>query len=275
MLHLEDGFARLFVHLFRDQLHIAPHHQAGHLLYRGSANLHRAHVFALAQNGAAVCHCLDFCQLVGNEQNGLSLFFEGAHDFHQLVNFLGSQDGGGFVKNQNLIVPVQHFQNLTTLLHTNGNILNFGIRVHLQAIALRKLHHPAAGRLAVNHQAIHRLCTQDDVVQHREALHQLKVLVHHADVQGGCIVGAVDLNNLPVLFDDTGFRLIQAKQNAHQGGFSRAVFAQQGMNLAPAKLERYVIIGFDSGEFLGDVQHLNYIVVCHTVTPRPHLIVSL
>ena len=249
-----------------NQLHIPAHHQAGHLLYRSIGHLYGAHVFALTQDGAAIGHGLDFRQLVGDEEDGLPLFLKRAHDFHQLVNLLGGEDGGGLIENQDFIVPVQHFQDFHPLLHTHGDILDFGIRVNLQAVPLGELHHPLPGCFSIHCQSLGGLCAQDNIVQHGKALHQLKVLVHHADVQGRGIVGVVDFHNLAVLFDNAGFRLVQAKQDAHQRGFTGTVFAQKRMDFPPAQLEGNIVIGLDAREFLGDVQHLDY-VVCHTVTP--------
>ena len=266
-LHLEDGLTGFGGLLVGNQLHIPAHHQAGHLLHTGLGHLHGAHILALAEHGAAVGHGFDLRQLVGDEQDGFALFFERAHDFHQLVDLLGGEDGGGLVENQNFIVPVEHFQDLHPLLHTHGNIRDLGIRVHLQSVTLGQLQHPLPGRLAVDHQAVHGFGAQNDVVQHREAFHQLKMLVHHADVQGSGIVGVVDSYHLAVLFDHAGFRLVQTKQDAHQGGFSRAVLTQQGVDLPPPQLEGHVIIGLDAGKLLGDVQHF-YHIVCHMVTPH-------
>ena len=92
------------------------------------------------------------------------------------------------------------------------------------------------------------------------------MLVHHANVQCGRIVGVIDFYNLAILFDDTGLRLVQAEQNTHQCGFTGTVFAQQRMNFPPPQLEGHIVIGLDARKFFGDVQHLDY-VVCHTVTP--------
>lgn len=54
-----------------------------------------------------------------NEQNRFSLFRQPADDFHKLFNFLWDQNSRRFVKNQDIIVPIEHFQNFHTLLHSN------------------------------------------------------------------------------------------------------------------------------------------------------------
>ena len=110
------------------------------------------------------------------------------------------------------------------------------------------------------------LNTQDDVIQDREALHQFKVLVHHADAQGIGVVGVVDLHFLAVLMDLAFLRLVQTEQHAHQGGLTGTVFTQQGMDLTLAKLQGDIVVGDDTGKPLGDVQHF-HCVICHFRIP--------
>ena len=88
--------------------------------------------------------------------------------------------------------------------------------------------------------------------------------MHHADAQVVGHVGVLDVDLLAVLFDDALFGLIQTKQYAHQRGFARAVLAQKGVYFAPAQLQGHIIIGFDAGKLLGDVQHLNYEILCQS-----------
>ena len=86
------------------------------------------------------------------------------------------------------------------------------------------------------------------------------MLVHHADVKRRGVVGVVDRDLLAVLFDDTLFRLIQAEENAHQRGLARAVLSQQSEDLALFQLQGDVIVCLDSGEYLGNVEHLDHIL---------------
>ena len=85
------------------------------------------------------------------------------------------------------------------------------------------------------------------------------MLVHHADAQCIGIVGVLDRDHLAVLADLALFRLIEAEENRHQRGLAGAVFAQQGMNLTLAQLQGNVVIGDDTWELFGDVQHFNCI----------------
>ena len=215
------------------EIDVAPHHHGGELLHRDVLGLHRADVLALAQHRAPVGHGHDLRQLVGDEQYALALRRQVLHDLHQLVDLLGRQHGGGFVEDQDFVVPVQHLQDLGALLHAHGDVGDLCVRVHLQAVALRQFEHTLA-RLGLLQEAqlAGGLHAEYDVVQHGKAFHELEVLVDHADAQVVGVVGVVDLNDLAVLLDRALLGLVQPEQHAHQRRFTRAVLAQQGVDLA-------------------------------------------
>ena len=256
-LHLEDGLLGLGRLLMDRELHIPAHHHAGELLPAGLGDVHGADILALPQDGAPVRHGHDLVEFVGDEQNGLALRRQILHDLHQLVDLLGRQHGGGLVENQDLVVPVEHLQDLRPLLHAHGDVLHQRVRVHLQAVLLRQGQDLLPGLVLLQEAVAARLHAQDDIVQDGEALHQFEVLVHHADPQRVGVIGIFDLHHLAVLFDDALLRLVQAEQHAHQRGLSGAVLAQQRVDLAPLQLERDVIVCNDSRKALGDVQHFN------------------
>ena len=250
------------------QLHRTADHHAAQFRLGGVPGLHGAHVLALAQHGHAVGDLHDLVQLVGDEQDALALLGEAAHDVHQFLNLLGGEHGGGFVEDQHLVVAVEHLEDLHALLHAHGDVLDLGVDVHLQAVSLGQLQHLAPRLLLLKEAQLRILRAEDDVVQHREHVDQLEVLVHHADVQRGGVVGVVDLNLLAILLDDALLRLIEAEQDAHQSGLAGAVLAEQSMDFALAQLQCDVVVGLDAGELLGDVEHFNYILgrVVHAVT---------
>ena len=91
------------------------------------------------------------------------------------------------------------------------------------------------------------------------------MLVHHADAKRVGVVRVLDLDLFAIFLDNAFFRLIQTEQYAHQGRFAGAVFAQQRMDLAFAQLQRDIVVGLDTGELLGDVQHLDNEIICQSV----------
>ena len=137
----------------------------------------------------------------------------------------------------------------------------------MQAVFFAQSHDLFPGFLLLQKAELVRLHAHDDVVEHREALHQLEVLVHHADAQIVGVVGVVDGHDLAVLADLPLLRLVQAEQNAHQRGFARAVFAQQGVDLTAAQLQGDVVIGDDARESLRYMEHLNDIWIVQANGP--------
>ena len=257
--HLFAGRPVFLVYL---EFHIAADHHARQLLFGGGLDVHRADAAALAQHRAAVGDGHDLVQLVRDEQDGLALACEVAHDLHELFNFLRRQHGGGFVKNQNFIVAVEHLQDFDALLHADGDVLDPGVRIDRKAVFFRKRDDTLPRFLFLEESGLVRFDAEDDVVQHGKDLNELEMLVHHADVQRIGVVGVLDLDHLAVFFDRSRFRLIETEQDAHERGFARAVLAEQRMHLSPPQLQRNVVVGLDAGEFLCDVQHF-YDVVAH------------
>ena len=143
-----------------------------------------------------------------DEQNTLALFAETAHDLHQLVDLLGRQNSGRLVKDQDLIVTIEHLEDLDTLLHTDGNIGYNGVRIDLEAVALGQVHDLFAGGSVLQKTILCIFHAQNDIVQDREAFDQFEVLVDHADSQPVGVIGVLDPYFFTVLFDGTLFRLV-------------------------------------------------------------------
>ena len=143
----------------------------------------------------------------------------------------------------------------------------------MQAVPLGELLDLPPRFLFLQEAALRRFGAQNDVVQHGEYLHQLEVLVDHADTQCRGIVGIVDLHRLAVLAYLARLGLVQAEQHAHQRGFAGAVFAQQRVDLSLFQLEGDIVVGLDAGELLGNVKHLDHIrgSLIHAATYFPLL----
>ena len=197
---------------------------------------------------------------MGDKEDALALFRQAAHDLHELFDLLRREHGGRLVENKDLVVAVEHLQYLYALLHADGDVLDLRVQVDLQAVAVGKLLHLFAGGLLLEEAELRILRAEDDVIEHGEHVDELEVLVYHADVKRRGVVGVVDLDLLAVLLDDALFRLIQTEKDAHQRGLARAVLSQQSVDLALFQLQGNVIVCLDSGEYLGNVEHLDHIL---------------
>ena len=264
-VHFQDGLARLAGGLVDGKLHVAADHHAGQFLFGGVGNIHGTDAAALLQDGAAVGNRHDLIQLVGDEQDALALGLEAAHDLHQLVDLLRSQNRRRLVKNKDLVVAVEHFEDFDTLLHTDGDVADQRIRVDFQAVLLAELHDLFAGSVLLQETMAGILDTQNDIVKNGKTFDQLEMLVHHADAKRVGVVRVLDLDLFAIFLDNAFFRLIQTEQYAHQGRFTGTVFAQQRMDLAFAQLQRDIVVGLDTGELLCDVQHLDNEIICQSV----------
>ena len=271
VLHAEHHVRGLRVVLIHHELDgAADHHVRKRLLVR-LGGVHRANVFALAQDGHAVGHGHDLVELVRDEEDALPLLGEILHDLHQLVDLLRSEHGGRLVEDEDLIVAIEHLENLDALLHADGDVLHLRVQIHLQPVALGQLLHLFARFLLLQEAQLCRFRAEDDIVQHRENVDELEVLMHHADAQRRRVVGVADLHRLAVFADLALLGLIQAEQHAHQRGFARAVFPQKRVDLRLFQLQGDVVIRLDAGKLLGDVKHFDHILrsVCHVATYFP------
>ena len=86
-------------------------------------DVHSAHILALAQNRAAICHCHDLVELVGDEEDGFAFLLEPAHDLHQLVDLLRGQNSGGLISD--ISVGMQQRVEILKMLYRDNEILIF------------------------------------------------------------------------------------------------------------------------------------------------------
>ena len=213
------------------ELHGAADHHVGKLLLGGILRVDRADVLALAQNAHTVGDLHDLVELVGDEEDGFAFAGKLLHRGHQLFDLLRGQHRGRLVEDEDLVVAIQHLQNFDALLHTDRDILDLGVKVDVQAVALGDLLDLFACLFLLQKAALRRLRAEDDVVEHGEHVHQLEVLVHHADAERGGVVRVLDGHDLAILFDDALFRLVEAEQNRHERRLARAVFTEERMDL--------------------------------------------
>ena len=203
---------------------------------------------------------------MGDKEDGLALGGERAHDLHQFVDLLRREHGRRLVKYKDLVVAVEHLEDLHALLHAHGYIFDQGVGVDAHPVFFAQCKNFFARGVLFEKAHVGVFRAEDDVVQYRKDFDQLKVLMHHADAQRRGVVGVVDSDLLPVFADNAALGLIEAEKDAHQRRFARAVFAQQGVYFALFELEGHVIVGLDPGKFLGDAQHLDHIIA-HPISP--------
>ena len=98
-------------------------------------------------------------------------------------------------------------------------------------ILLTQLHHFPARPLHLKQPVLRVLVAEHNVLQHCEIVHQLKVLMHHADSERVRIQRIINLHIFATHLNAAALRLIQTEQHAHQSGFPGAILPQKRVNL--------------------------------------------
>ena len=96
-----------------------------------------------------------------------------------------------------------------------------------------------------------------DVVRYGQQLHNIQFLINAGNA---CLPG-VNRGREPFLFapyiNFPLLRLVYAGQNLDEGGFSRAIFANQPVNFTGADRKGHIAQSHDTGELLGNSPQLN------------------
>ena len=231
------------------------HHHVRELLGVRVRSGYVADVLALAQNGHPVGDFHHLVELVGDDDHGLAVGLHVTHDVKETVRLLGGQDGGGLVQYENVRTAVEDFDDLHRLLFRDGHIIDFLGGVNDKAVFFADLLDLGGGGFQV--QPLLTVQAQDDIFSRSEHIHQLEVLMDHADAAVKGIFGGGDGDALAVYQNFTLVGEIDAGQHVHEGGFAAAVFAQQRQDLTALDVQRDMVVCHDLAEALGDVFHLD------------------
>ena len=120
-------------------------------------------------------------QLVGDEHDRLALRDQAAHDAEELLDLPRREHGRRLVEDQDVGFAEQRLQQLDSLLLADRQVLDLGVGVDVEAVALAELQDPPAGGLEIEHRSAAQFVAEHDVLGDREYRDQLEVLVHHSD----------------------------------------------------------------------------------------------
>jgi hypothetical protein len=116
----------------------------------------------------------------------------------------------------------------------------------------------ALGLIPIDQKAIPDLVAQKDVLVDRHFRDEGQFLIDDGDPGVVAVGNASKLLHLSVVQDIAGIGAVRIDpaEHLHQGGFAGAILADKTVNLPLGHLEAHVVQGFDAGELLGDVLHL-------------------
>ena len=194
-------------------------------------------------------------ELMGDDDDGLAVGPHGPQHVKEPVRLLGGEDGGGFVQDENLRPTVEDFDDLHRLLLRHGHVVDLLGGVDVEAVLAANgadlLFRGPDIQLAALLQA------QDDVLRGGEHVHQLVVLVDHANAVCKGVSGGADGDGPAVYVDLPLVWKIDAGEHIHQCGFAAAVFPQQGQDFSPVQLQVDTVVGHHLAEALGDAFEFN------------------
>ncbi|GBD84463.1 hypothetical protein BMS3Abin02_00856 [bacterium BMS3Abin02] len=238
------------------EYHVAPHHHLGEARSGGSSSRHGSDSAAISEHGDAVADVEDLVQLVGDEDERMTLGGHGAQCHEEVLDLLRSQDGSRLVERKERRVAIEGLDDLDTLLLSDRQLPDVGFRVDFDAVGLGELIDSFGHGLQVHEQAARRWKSQSNVLCDGDRLDQHEVLVDHPDAMGYGVGRRVDRHRLAVDENQTVVRLMEPVEDLHQGRLPRSVLAEQGVDLTSMDVEVDVIIGKHPRELLHDAAHL-------------------
>ena len=157
------------------------------------------------------------------------------------THLLRGQHGGGFVQDQDVGAAEQHLDDLQGLLLADAHLIDLRGQVQGKAVFFADGPDLAADLFQV--ELFPGFHAQGDVFQRGEDIHQLEVLVNHADAQAQGIPGGADIHRFIPHIDLALIGVIDAGDHVHQGGLARPVLSQKGKDLAAADFKGHVMVG--------------------------------
>ncbi len=167
-----------------------------------------------------------------------------------MVRLVRGQHPGRLVQDQDVGMAEQRLEDFDALLMADRQILDQRVRLHVQFVFARQIgqHLAGAGQRRAQQRAL--LGAQHDILQHREILHQLEMLEHHADARADRGLAVGDVHGLAADDDLARIGAVEAVEDRHQRRFSRAVLADDPVDRARHDADRDVLVGLDRPEGL-------------------------
>ena len=222
-----------------------------------------AHQLTVAQHRDPVAELIDLIQEVGDKDDPQALGLQLAHHCEQALGLLLIQGGGGLVQDQHLCVHIHRTGNGNHLLDGHRVAPQRLCHVNVQIQRSQQRRGPAVDGLPVDAARLFGLTADKDVLRHAQIGAQVDLLIHggNAALHGLQRAGG---GNGPALHGDLAAVLcVDAGQDLNQGGFSRAVFADQRVDFTGVQGEIHILQRADAGEVFTDSPHCQQGFFCH------------
>ena len=205
-------------------------------------------------------------KLMGDNNDGMACLTHVAQHCKQLVCLLGCEDGCGLVQNQDIHPAVQKLYDLHSLLLGYGHGVYLLVRIQLKPVFGCQLIDFGGHSLHVQHFPSGQ--SQDNVLSRCQNIHQLEMLVNHADTQSKGVLRRTNGNLLSVYEYLPFIRVVDTGNHVHKGGLSASVLTQDGQDFPPFHRQAYLVVGSYLAEPFCDIFQFNCVFFAHPANLR-------
>ncbi len=226
-------------------------HHLGELVFIGLTGFDGGDVLAFAEDGDSVGDLHDLVKLVGDDNDGLSVFSHVLENSEKVFDLKRGENGGWLIKDEDLSVSIKDLDDLKGLLLRNGKLIDLFGEVKFEAVLVADFLNGESGVFHIGLFFI--LDTENDVLKARENVDEFEVLMDHADLEGEGIHRGRDRYVFAVDVDVSLVWEIDARKHVHESGLATAILSQEGKDLAFIYVEGDVFVGDDGSEGFRDV----------------------
>ena len=149
-------------------------------------------------------------------------------------------------------MTIQGLENLNALLFADGQLASYRINVDTQTKLLSQTRQLRARVTRVGFEQTVGLCPEHHVLEHTERVHEHEVLVHHPDSGIDSVTRAENACGLAAYEYLSLISLIEAVEDAHQGGLASPIFTDDAVYAAAPHRQIDIAVGNDRSKSLGD-----------------------
>ena len=205
---------------------------------------------------------------MSDQNNCFSAVSQIADNLQKEFDLLRSENGGGFVENQDLRLAVKHFQNLNSLPDGDIYLFNNLLRIHLQTVVFRKSADIPVCFFNIYlrknaEEFFYGFHSHDNVFRNGIVGHQLEMLMNHSDIQFCRVIWRCNADLFSLDKDLAFIWFVHSKEHTHQSGFPGPVFTQKRVDLAFFNLDAYVVVGHNAGKSFCNMPHFDNIFFRH------------
>ena len=191
------------------------------------------HRNAIAHNCHGIALAEHLFHTVGNIDHSHATLFQGTHYLKKLVGFALGQGCGGFVHDDHLSIHQKVAHDFRHLLLTHAALPCFRIKGQLDGNFLTFCFGDLAHFLKVQHApGIGHTVHHEKIFQNGQVRPNIKLLMDKGDAGSFGLQGVFKANLLAIHENLALVLLVNTGEDIHQGGFTSAIFAHQGVDLA-------------------------------------------